>query len=157
MLKTKFRILLVFWILALPITFEFLWLALPSKMQFDRYSWSIYVFDISVLCIIFYVFCRSWLEKFQILKYLFLTSMLRIFLEPFFKVFKMSVGLIFLCKRTITPSEEQVALDLLVDVSRFILLIILLRFKIKDLSFSLLFVVLSFLFEMLVKYALLNV
>ena len=156
-METKFRILLVFWILALPVVFEFLWLALPSQLQFDNYSWSIYVFGISVLCTIFYVFCRYWLEKFQIVKYLFLTFILRVFLEPFFKVFKMSVGLIFLCKRTITPSEEHVALDLLVDVSRFILLIILLRFKIKDLSFGLLFVLLSLLFEMLVKYILLNV
>jgi len=129
-LKSLFHFSAIIFIVS--ILYELTFYATNSLLTDGKFDVAIFYVSVSLVLATVFVYFKNYFEVNSFVKFLFLSFVLRVFLNPFFMFLKMKLGLIFLCKQIVPPSEEKFLIDLLFDTSYFILLILVLRFKLKN-------------------------
>lgn len=129
-LKSLFHFSAIIFIVS--ILYEAIFYTANSLLTDGKLDVAIFYVGVSLSLATVFVYFKNNIEGNSFLKFLFLSFVLRIFLNPFFMFLKMKLGVVILCKQIVPPSEEKVLIDLLVDTSYFILLILILRFKPKN-------------------------
>ncbi|WP_312075253.1 hypothetical protein [Chryseobacterium sp.] len=119
-------------IFIVSILYEATFYTANSLLTDGKLDVAIFYVGVSLVLATVFVYFKNYFEANSVVRFLFLSFVLRIFLNPFFIYLKMKVGVVLLCKQIVPPSEEKVLIDLLVNTSYFILLILVLRFKLKD-------------------------
>ena len=140
-------------IIFLPFSYESVNLfASATKIISTELDKSLYVVIVSLLLATFYVYCISGIKKFKILKFLYLSFLIRILINPFYMFFKLEVGLSTLCERVIPPFDDRISAELIYRTSQFIILILILKFEKKDILTCASLVLLSLFFEIFLKH-----
>ena len=149
-MKLKSALQYFFVICILPYAFAFIRFFLKTTRIFtEKVEIVVFSVFVALLLFTFYIYFKVWIDKFSLIKFLFLSYVIRIFLNPFFTLFKLKFGYAGLCNKIVNPAIENVQNELIYRISEFILLAIILRFKPKDAFISSILVILSMILELI--------
>lgn len=150
-MKLKFALQYLFVICIIPYAYAFIRFFLRITNIFtEKVEIAVFSVFLALLLFTFYIYFKAWIDKFSLIKFLFLTYVIRIFVNPFFTFLKLKVGYSSLCIRQPTTISiiDWFQNNLIYNVSQFILLAIILRFKPKDVFISSILVILSMILEL---------